>query len=547
MPDMVKVTFNGVEYELPSGLTILQAAKQVGIEIPYFCWHEHLSISGNCRMCLVEVKPGPPKPQIACATRIADGMEVVTESENITRTRKAVLEFLLLNHPLDCPVCDEAYECKLQDYTYKYGSSDSRFVDFHNKKRIFERRDLGKLWVEMNRCIDCTRCVRYLKEVAGVYEMDRTHRGHELKINTYKDAFESDFAINAADLCPVGALEDKKFHFKARNWDLVRTPSICPSCSIGCNIDIDVYEGEIQRLLPRENNDVNACWICDYGRHNYDYVNGNRLGSAYRRIDADLVECSYDDALEQAATSLKEISAVHGGEAIGMLLSPQMTNEELFTGKQLAELLGVDRVGVLAGYNHRPIVPVMSDILPKTLVSDDKTPNSTGARLMNLREGEEEFTFAHELLTAIEDGKIKGLILFHEDLAAMEGFDTVQVKKAMALLDFLLVVSVKPTGIGQQAHVVLPTLTYAEKAGTFTNHQKRVQRLYKAVTPLAGVLGELPILTRLGRKFNETFGYDKVRDAFAVLCEKETAFAGLQWQQIGEQGVLIDEAKTESD
>ena len=139
---------------------------------------------------------------------------------------------------MDCPVCDEAYECKLQDYTYKYGSSDSRFVDFHNKKRIFERRDLGKLWVEMNRCIDCTRCVRYLKEVAGVYEMDRTHRGHEFKIDTYKAAFESDFAINAADLCPVGALEDKKFHFKARNWDLIRTPSICPSCSIGCNIDI---------------------------------------------------------------------------------------------------------------------------------------------------------------------------------------------------------------------------------------------------------------------------------------------------------------------
>ena len=538
MSETVKLKINGVEHELPKGLSILQAAKKIGVHIPYFCWHKHLSVSGNCRMCLVEVKPGPPKPSIACGTPIAEGMEVFTETDSIRAARKSVLEFLLLNHPLDCPVCDEAYECKLQDYTFKYGATTSRFTPFHEQKRVFIRQNLGKLFVEMNRCIHCTRCVRFLREVAGEYELERTHRGHELKIHTYKKAFESDFAINAADLCPVGALEDRKFRFSARNWDLVRTPSICPSCSIGCNIFIDVYDNQIKRLLPRENNAVNATWICDAGRHNVGFVNKNRLNSAYLRQGGELVPTALPEVIDRTANEVARIRERHGAEALAMLLSPWMTNEELFLGKKLASLMGLQRMGALLGYNHRPIVPVMSDILPKTLVSDDKTPNSTGARLLNLREGDEDFTFGHELLAAIEDGRVKGLILFHEDLAQRPGFDPAVVDATLARLEFLLVVAWSPTVAGAHAHAMLPAPTFAEKHGTFTNHGKRVQRLRKALSAPADVPSELQLLTMLGRAFDPGFGFDKARTAFEAMVREEAAFAGLDWEQISKLSEL---------
>ena len=545
MSDTVKVKFNDVEYELPAGLTVLKAALQIGISIPHFCWHKHLAISGNCRMCLVEVKPGPPKPAAACATPIADGMEVQTETEAIKAARKAVLEYTLIHHPLDCPVCDEAYECKLQDYTYAYGAEVSRFKDFHAKKRVYKREDLGKMFVEDNRCIECTRCVRYLRDVAGEYEYGRLYRGHHLKIGTYKDKLESDFMLNAADLCPVGTLEDKKFRFSARCWDLKRVPSVCPSCSIGCNIDIDSFDGKIKRLLPRENDAVNACWMCDSGRHNFDFVHEDRLTVPQVRTGVDLEDASLDDALALAKTNLDEIRSVKGSEAIALMLSPWMSNEGLFLGKKLGELLGAGSVGMLPGYNKRPIVPVMSDVLPKTLVSDDKTPNSSGGRLMNITEGEENFTFGHELLTAIDSGKIKGLILFHEDLAARSDFEMVAVRKSMAMLDFLMVVSWKPTEIGSQAHVLIPSLTWAEKKGTFTNHGKRVQRFSRAVSPLklanspdSSVPDELQILTALGRRFDESFGFDAPAEAFQALAEAEAAFKGLAWEEIGDTGVL---------
>ncbi len=541
MSDTVKVTINGAEYEFPPGLTILQAAREVGIRIPYFCWHKHLSLSGNCRMCLVEVKPGPPKPAIACGTVISDGMEVVTNSEKIVETRKAVLQFLLLNHPLDCPVCDEAYECKLQDYVYEYGPTVSRFVDFHDKKRVYKREDLGKMWVEMNRCIQCTRCVRYLKEIAGEYEMDRTHRGHHLKIDTYKEAFESDFALNAADLCPVGALEDKKFHFKTRTWDLRRGPSICPGCSIGCNIYIDWFGGRIERLLPRENDAVNACWICDHGRHDFDCINENRLQKPRVRSGANLEDARYSDALARAKKDLDEIRNIHGPDAVALLLSPRMTNEELFLGKKLGQVLGTERVAFLAGYNHRPVVPVMSDVLPKTLVSDDKTPNSTGGRLLGIHEGKEDFTAAHELVAAIEDGKVKGLMLFHEDLSALSSIDGAALKKALGLLDFFMVVAIRDLAVAEQAHVVLPTLSYAEKDGSFTNHQKRVQRIFPVLPPLSGVKSELEILTELGRMFDASFGYENAAKAFDAMAAEEGAFSGLSLEALGEDGLEAKE------
>lgn len=539
MSEMLTVTFDGVEYQFPPGLTILQAAQQAGIPIPHFCWHKHLSVSGNCRMCLVGVKPGPPKPQIACATPIQNGMAVTTRSESIDRARKGVLEFLLINHPLDCPVCDEAYECQLQDYTYDYGPSTSRFIPLHDRKRVYRRIDLGeKMFVEMNRCIECTRCVRFLKELGGQHELERFHRGHLLKIFTYKPAFESDFAINAADLCPVGALEDKKFRFSARNWDLAHVPTLCPSCSIGCNVRLDFFENRIKRLLPRENEAVNACWICDYGRHNFDFVNDNRLLGAQLRKDADLEDAPFDGVLDQVAGQIRQLREAHGPQSLAFLFSSWMTNEELFLGKTLAQRLQA-RVGVMRGFNRRPVVPVMSDILPKTLVSDDKSPNSTGAQLLGLPGGDEDLTPAHTLLSAIEAGEVRALVLFHEDLAARRDIDPVQLRKALARLDLLVVVGWTQLGVMSQATALLPSLTFAEKHGSFTNHSRRVQRLRKALEPVGEARSELEILGGLARRLDAGEGYAHPREAFADMVLQEAAFAGLDWMQLGETGCVL--------
>jgi len=540
MSERIKAKFNDREYEFDAGLTVLQAAETIGIEIPHFCYHKCLSISGNCRMCLVDVKPGPPKPSIACGTMLTDGMDVHTDTDEIRKARKGVLEFLLLNHPLDCPVCDEAYECKLQDYVYEYGAQSSRSISLHDKKRVYKRVSRGKLFLEMDRCIECTRCVRYFEERAGCLTFERMHRGHKLKIDTMLENIDSPFTLNAADLCPVGAMEDRKFRFKARNWDLLRVPTVCSSCSIGCNIDIDSFKDNIKRILPRENEEVNSCFICDHGRHDFDFINDNRLAKAVIKKDAESIEVDFNAAIEKALSTIEEIKTLKGGESLAVLLSPKMTNEELYTGKLLANKLGVKRVGFVAGYNKRAIVPVLSDILPNTLVSDDKTANSTGGRLLDIAEGEESFSFAHELLTAIEDGEINGLILFHEDLLALANTSEADVRRAIAKLDFLMLVSSNPLKLAGQADVVLPCLTYAEKNGSFTNHQRRVQRIRPVIKPLDGVKSELEVLTRLGRHFEDGFGFDKAEDAFADMAKNEARFAGMSFAGLGEFGVVLE-------
>lgn len=537
--DRIKAKINDVEYEFDKGLTILQAAQQVGIEIPHFCYHKCLSISGNCRMCLVEVQPGPPKPSIACGTILTNGMDIHTETDAIREARKGVLEFLLLNHPLDCPVCDEAYECKLQDYVFEYGAQSSRFVPLHDKKRIYKRENKGKLFLEMNRCIECTRCVRYFEERAGVKTFERIYRGHKLKIDTMVEQVDSPFTLNAADLCPVGAMEDRKFRFKARNWDLLRVPTICPSCSIGCNIYVDSFENEIKRILPRENEEVNSCFICDFGRHNFDFINENRQTETMIKEDAETVGTTFEKAIEMARGKIEEIRTLNGSEALALLLSPQMTNEELFSGKKLGEALDIKRTGFVAGYNKCPIVPVLSDILPNTLVSDDNTPNSTGARLLGLYEGTEDFTFAHELLTAIDSGEVKGLILFHQNLFELLNASELSTRKTLAKLDFLMVISSNPLPFALQADVVLPCLTYAEKSGTFVSHHKRIQRIRPTIKPLDNIRSELEIIRALGVCFKDDFGFENVEETFKNMTATENNFSGLSFNEIGEYGILL--------
>ena len=531
MADQVSIHINDTPYTLAQGLTVLEAARQVGIPIPTFCYHKHLSLSGNCRMCLVEIKPGPPKPAIACATPIAPGMQVYTESEMVKKARLAVLEFLLLNHPLDCPVCDEAYECKLQDYTYAYGAGQSRFLPFHDEKRVFVRKKRGPLFVEMNRCIDCTRCVRFFKERAGEPEMERYFRGSKLKIDSCKEAFESPFAINAADLCPVGALEDAKFRFTARNWELTRVPTICPSCSIGCNIYVDAKEGVIKRLVPRENEAVNSCFICDAGRHRFDDVNEGRLLRG--RVGGE--EAAPLASVPKTIEALKEFWGSHAVSALALWLSPDLSNEELFAAREWGRGLGLRHLGASSGHNARPVVPVLSDILPKTLVSDDKNANSTGAKLLGLARDEGP-DFATTLLSAIEAGAVSGLLVFGTALAEASAQAPEIWGAALAKLELLIVVTHSLAALPATPHWAIPCASWAERQGTLVNHQPRLQRTRAAIPAPEGVPTTLAILHELAQATSGNgLGADAAQ-VFAALARKEAVFAGLDYDAIGDLG-----------
>lgn len=316
---MPKLTIDGQEIEVPAGTTVLQAAEMLGIEIPRFCYHERLSIAGNCRMCLVEVQPGPPKPAASCALPVAEGMTVKTDSPMAVKARKGVMEFLLINHPLDCPICDQGGECDLQDQAVAYGFDRSRYDE---GKRAVEDKYFGPLVAtEMTRCIQCTRCVRFATEVAGVPQLGATGRGEHMEITTYVEkAIESELSGNLVDLCPVGALTNKAYSFLARPWELKKTESIDVFDAVGANIRVDSRGGEVLRVMPRLNEEINEEWLADKSRYAVDGLKRQRLDRPYVRKDGKLQPASWGEAFEAirtavAASSPARMAAIAGDMA----------------------------------------------------------------------------------------------------------------------------------------------------------------------------------------------------------------------------------------
>ena len=303
---MAKLTIDDVEIEVPDGITVLQACELAGVEIPRFCYHERLSVAGNCRMCLVEVAPGPPKPQASCALPAGDGMTVKTNSPMVKKAREGVMEFLLINHPLDCPICDQGGECDLQDQAVAYGSGLSRF---HENKRAVPDKDLGPLVkTEMTRCIHCTRCIRFATEVAGVEELGATGRGETMEVGTYVEkALTSELSANIVDLCPVGALTSKPYEFNARPWELTRTETVDVLDAVGSNIRIDSRGSEVLRVLPVLNEDVNEEWISDKTRYACDGLKRQRLDTPYVRKDGTLQAASWNEAFAAIAARIKGV------------------------------------------------------------------------------------------------------------------------------------------------------------------------------------------------------------------------------------------------
>jgi NADH-quinone oxidoreductase subunit G len=341
---MVEIELDGRKIEAQEGSMLIQAAEKAGTFIPHFCYHKKLSVAANCRMCLVDIEKAP-KPMPACATPVTQGMIVRTKSDKAIKAQKSVMEFLLINHPLDCPICDQGGECQLQDLAVGYGGSGSRYEE---EKRVVAHKDVGPLvsMEEMSRCIHCTRCVRFGQEVAGVMELGMSHRGEHSEIETFVgQSVDSELSGNMIDICPVGALTSKPFRYSARTWELSRRKSVSPHDSTGANLVVQVKNNQVMRVVPLENEEVNECWIADRDRFSYEALNGSeRLTQPMLKQGGQWQAVDWQTALEHVANGLKQVKVEHGAASIGALVSPHSTVEELYLAGALARGLGSENI-----------------------------------------------------------------------------------------------------------------------------------------------------------------------------------------------------------
>ena len=340
---MIEIEIDGQKLEVAPGSTVIEAAHKLGKTIPHFCYHKKLSIAANCRMCLVEVEKCP-KPVPACATLVADGMKVSTHSEKVGQAQRAVMEFLLLNHPLDCPVCDQGGECRLQDLAVGYGAPASRYAE---EKRIVVNKNLGPLiQTDMTRCIHCARCVRFGQEIAGVMELGIAHRGEHAEVMAFLGrSVDSELSGNVIDLCPVGALTSKPFRFSARSWELAQRKTVSPHDSLGANLVAQVKQGRLMRVLPDENEEINECWLSDKDRFSYEALSApDRLTAPQIKHGGEWHKVDWPTALDYVVRTLGDIRAEHGAESIGLLVSPHCTVEEAYLAQKLLRALGSDNI-----------------------------------------------------------------------------------------------------------------------------------------------------------------------------------------------------------
>jgi NADH-quinone oxidoreductase subunit G len=516
---MPKCTIDGKEIEVPPGTTILKAAVENGIEIQYFCWHPDLPIDGNCRTCMVEIEK-MPRVQIACNTVITDGMVVQTRSEKAAAAQRSALELLLINHPIDCPVCDQAGECYLQDSYMRYGLHDSK-VEVEDKVRKRKVQDLGPIMLDAERCVMCTRCTRFEEHVTGTNSLQFKNRGDHKEIGTYEGRpITHGYAGNLADLCPVGALLSHDFRFKMRVWFLKEHDSVCAGCSTGCNIYVDERDGGVQRLRPRRNEAVNKSWICDIGRYSYKQIGATgRIAGARARGAAVWEGTHVDSALDILARKLEE-----AGSASAFLASPQASNEDLFAFRALAEAQG----GLLdfrVGDPQKRIQERSDDIL----LREDRNPNTQGCVDLGLGK-----TGIAEIVAACERGAVKVLVL--------QGPELLRVPEYVAALGKVPFIAVMATHEGPEldrAHLVLPVSMWAEDEGTFTNYQRRVQRFRLAV-PAPGEAGaRWELVLRLLRKLGKPLAATTPRELFVLLAKSSPDHAGLDYRALGPEGRVI--------
>jgi NADH-quinone oxidoreductase subunit G len=476
---MVKLTIDGKEITAPKGTWVIEAARRAGIDVPHYCYHPYLTVAGNCRMCLVEIEK-MPKLQIACSMQVAEGMVVRTGSPQVLAARAGVMEFLLINHPLDCPICDQAGECRLQEYSVAHGTPYSRFDEpkEHGRKNV----DLGPHVVfDEERCIKCTRCVRFCDEVTKTGELALFNRGDRAIIGTFPGrSLDNPYSGNTVDVCPVGALTLREFRFKARVWFLKQTPSICTACARGCNVTLWTQDEKIQRLTPRENPEVNKVWMCDEGRLSYQPLYGRQ-----RLLEPQLDRrgVRWEEAFAEAARLLTPKDGHR--PFVGVVASPRASLEELALLRKLCE-----KTQAKAGL---PALERGDD--DDILIRRDKSSNRAGARLLGFERS------AADVLKEAADGRLDVLYVMEEEIFGplADRNDADLLRRALSKVPALIVHASFQDRVPPATRLALPAAAYGEAEGTHVNFQGRLQRAAAAVLRSGRARTHLAILAGVAR------------------------------------------------
>ena len=572
---MPQIFIDGKAIEAKDGATIIETAYDNGMEIPHFCWHPELSIAGNCRMCLVEVgmprklpdgdfekdEDGNikinffPKLQIACATYVSEGMHVRVNSEKAIEAQEAVMEFLLINHPLDCPICDEAGECKLQEYAFRHSRGESRFEDIKNRKE--KRVKWGPtVLFDAERCISCSRCIRFAKEYAEQDVLTFVQRGDHVTIELFEGTeFDNPYSMNVIDICPVRALTSRDFRFHSRVWEMSFNDSICPGCSRGCNIKIGLRKNEILRLEPRTNPKVNDYWMCDPGRlTQYPFVNENRIIEPMVKVNDKLEEVSWEEAYGDAAEKLRKFKP----SEVMILGSGKGTNEANYLLKKFAH-------DVLKTNNLDYLQHIDESFADEKLRVKYRTANEMGVRELGIDPGEKGIS-ADKLTESIKSGRIKALFVLEENFE-----DHAHFYEVLDNLELLVVCVYNHSKLTEKADVIFAASTYAETEGTYTNIDKRVQHFEPALvtTENRRQMGlKLSRLDKFGshndrwthheeRNCRESWrtimnvanlmgagwSYKSAEEVFNDLAQKVTAFNNMNYEKLDEyHGLVIGKA-----
>jgi NADH-quinone oxidoreductase subunit G len=539
--DLVNVQINGTWHKFPKGTRMIEACRQVDALVPHYCYHPKLSSPGNCRMCLVEMgmppRPTPgqepekdehgmpkigwmPRPVIACANTVAEGQGIRTEGKLSEECRQGVMELLLINHPLDCPICDQAGECRLQEFSVEHGNGESRFREEKVKKP--KNVDIGpRIRLDDERCIMCSRCIRFTAEIADDPVLGFTERGSHTTLTVHPGKrLENNYSLNTVDICPVGALTSNDFRFQQRVWFLKETNSLCTQCGRGCNTEISSRQNEVFRQTPRENNEVNSTWMCDQGRLDFHFVNSEyRLTQPLIKVDGKHQPATWKEAISKIAEALQGVPA----DEIAFIGSARMTNEELYLASCFMKAAGITHF----------------DVVPRTggsdnyLRADDLNPNSNGVRTVW---GIEPGAKLQPLLENLERGRYRVVLALGENLMKL-GLEPRHLEK----VEFLVSSHVLANATAEHSHVVLPAATYAEKRGSMINVTGRLQKLNKAIACPGEAREDWETLRDLILAVSGSNGLHSVDDVFKRMAAELETFSGLTLARLGDLGVQVME------
>ena len=538
---LVNVQIDGHWIQVPKGTRMIEACKMAEKEVPHYCYHPKLSSPGNCRMCLVQMgmppRPAPgqdpvygddgyqeigwmPRPVIACANTVGENMGIRTGGELVEECREGVMEFLLINHPLDCPICDQAGECSLQEFSVEHGKGISRFQE--NKIKKPKNVDIGpRIRLDDERCIMCSRCIRFMDEVADDAVLGFTDRGTHTTLSVHPGRkLDSNYGLNTVDICPVGALTSNDFRFQMRVWFLKETPSIDVNCGTGCNTTIWTRGNEIFRITPRENNEVNSAWMPDSHRLAFHEIHSERrLTSPLSKNGGQHTPITMEKAVKEAALGFAGLP----GNEVALIASARGTNEELLLVKKLKEALGTENL---------VLVNRVAESDGK-LISADRNPNTTGAKL--ILGDDNPFAKFDQIKGDINSGQIKAALVIGEDLTE-SGYSLDELSK----LQHLVVLNILSNGTASKAHVVLPGASFAEKRGSMINVTGRLQKLNRAILPPGESAPDWEILAALLAELQpDSTKPQKIQDVFQMLANEVPEFKDLTLQKIGDQGLPI--------